>query len=488
MGSSTSKSTKNEEQETENITLYPKYYAKMRKGSIRHRYRVSKKIGQGSSGSVYKVMHLNSRKVRAMKIIPIDCPNSASVQKLLLEVSKFNSLGTANFITVYDVYQDETNLAIVSDLCRGEELFDRMVSQEFITENQVARYLLQIGNALGYLCSLDIVHGDLKPENLLFETSEENSNLKLVDFGFCKYFTEHMRILERVGTPYYMAPEVISGDYQKKSDVWSLGVILYVMLSGRPPFNGNTDTEILMSIMNQEPKFDGKIWKEISLGAIQLIRSMLTRDLTERYFIQEVLRDQWLQEHANNLVPDKILPTSLVKRLSRFSTANKLQRATMVFIANKAITIEEITSLRENFSRKDKIGNGVISRSEMAKVLIGLSGDIAFNEGALLEKADKHRNGRINYNEFLTTAADWERNVSRERLKAAFKGFNSDGSGRVSITELVKAFGGEKKQSNPFIMMVKEVDSNDDKEIDLEELCNLMKALRSKIEFTSFKN
>ena len=451
---------------------------KVRKGNIRHHYEIRKKIAEGGFGAVYEAKHLKSNQKRAIKFVPIKGPKGGDVQSLLREVSILRSMDHANIIKVYEVYQDEMNLNIVTELCHGGELFDRIVSQKFITENQAARYLLQMVSATVYLHSKGIVHRDLKPENLLFETTEATSNLKLIDFGTCKHFTKRMRILERVGSPYYMAPEVISGDYNEKCDVWSLGVILFVMLSGMPPFNGKNDTEILMNIMTRDLMFEGKIWKEVSPDAKELIRSMLTREISARPSAQQVFENRWLQARGNNLIADKKLAKSSLKNLSSFSTTSKLHRAALAFIVSQVMSSDEMAALRDTFTSMDKNGDGLLSREELTEAIGALSGDVAINVENLLKTVDEDGNGCINYTEFLTAATNWEKELSRERLHAAFKEFDKDGSGSISVTELVEALGGQKNQTHVFVEMVKEADVNGDGEIDLEEFCNFMEKIK----------
>ena len=478
MGACLTKTPKVPEETAKDFTIDPTNFVKVRKGNIRHHYEIRKKIAEGGFGAVYEAKHLKSNQKRAIKFVPIKGPKGGDVQSLLREVSILRSMDHANIIKVYEVYQDEMNLNIVTELCHGGELFDRIVSQKFITENQAARYLLQMVSATVYLHSKGIVHRDLKPENLLFETTEATSNLKLIDFGTCKHFTKRMRILERVGSPYYMAPEVISGDYNEKCDVWSLGVILFVMLSGMPPFNGKNDTEILMNIMTRDLMFEGKIWKEVSPDAKELIRSMLTREISARPSAQQVFENRWLQARGNNLIADKKLAKSSLKNLSSFSTTSKLHRAALAFIVSQVMSSDEMAALRDTFTSMDKNGDGLLSREELTEAIGALSGDVAINVENLLKTVDEDGNGCINYTEFLTAATNWEKELSRERLHAAFKEFDKDGSGSISVTELVEALGGQKNQTHVFVEMVKEADVNGDGEIDLEEFCNFMEKIK----------
>ena len=477
MGAKTSKSRKSlGVQATVTAKTYQKKIMKVRKDSIRNRYVILKKIADSYSGALYNVLHLNSNAGRVIKFVPVNSLKSGDAQNLLYKLRIIHSLDHANIIKVYEAYQDERNLAIITDCCYGGELLDRIVSQKFISENQAAKYLLQIVSATIHLQSNGVVQRFLKPENLLFETPKENSNLKMIDFCIWSQYPISKRILERLGSPYFMAPELFSGNYNDKCDVWSMGVLLHLMLSGIPPFNGKNDTEILQSIMTNELLFEGKIWKKVSPGAKELIRSMLTREVIARPSAMMVFENQWLQTCGNNLESDKTITKLSVKKLSIFNTTSKLQRAIQTFITTQAMISEEMAVLSETVSSRDKNGSGLLIWKDLYEAIAGLSGDASISVIKFLAKDDRDRNGWINYTECLTDATKSMKELSRNRLNAAFREFDKDGSGKISVSELIKAIGGEKNQSNMLVEILKEsIADDDDEEIDLEELCNFVK-------------
>ena len=140
--------------------------------------------------------------------------------------------------------------------CSGGELFDRIKRESYFSEKEAARYIKQLLSALAYLHARNIVHRDLKAENLLFENESSEANLKLIDFGIsCEYYKGSSKMQETLGTPYYIAPEVLLQNYDEKCDVWSAGVILYIMLCGYPPFNGEGDSEILDAVKQCDLQF-----------------------------------------------------------------------------------------------------------------------------------------------------------------------------------------------------------------------------------------
>ena len=303
--------------------------------------------------------------------------------------------------------------------------------------------------------------------------------MKLIDFGTCKHFNKPMRILERLSSPYYMAPEVISGNSNEKCDMWSLGVILYVMLSGMLPFNGNNDREILMSIMTSDPPFEGKIWRQVSPDAKELITSMLTREISARPSAEQVLENSWLQTCGRDLATDKKLTKSSLKRLSNFCTTSKLHRAILAFIVSLAMSSEQISMLRETFKSMDKTRDGLLSKDDLIHAIGGLSGDTAINMVKLLDAMHKDGNGSVNYNELLTSVTNWEKELSRERLNDVLKKFDKDGSGGILVKEFVgETLESQTSQAHVLVQMVNEANANDDGVIDFEEFCNFMEKIK----------
>lgn len=468
----------NERNPKKDFSVDPSSFIKVRRSDIRSSYQIWEKIAEGGFGSVFIVKHLKSGKNRAMKRISISGQNSGDIEGLLREVSILKRMDHTNIIKIHEVFLDHLHLSIVTELCRGGELFEKIVKEGSLSEKQTARLMLEMVSAVVYLHSNNIVHRDLKPENMLFETAEANSHLKLIDFGTCKHFQKGLQTLEKVGSPYYIAPEVLTGKYNEKCDVWSLGVIFYIMLSGAPPFNGSNEKEIINNIRENTVKFDGKAWNKVSAEAIDLIKTMLEKDVNKRCTAADVFKNEWLQNHGKNSLHDHKIASASLSNLAKFTTTSKLQRATLSYIANQLMTSEEINKLRETFLVLDKNGDGVLSREELQVGISAFSGNLFENIEKLLEKVDEDGSGTINYSEFLTAAVNWEKELSRERLQVAFKEFDKDGNGAISVGELVEALGGKENQRHFFVQMVKDADRNGDGEIDLDEFCEFMGKVR----------
>lgn len=475
MGACTSKqeTSKPASHQSSNQTKEPQI--SVRTDNIRDQYGIREKIAEGGFGAVYSAVNLKSNKPRAIKFVNIRGMRAEDISVLLREANILKATDHPNILKIYEVYRDKQHVYFVTELLRGGELFDRIVKKGALSENQAANYMLQITSAVVHMHSLNIVHRDLKPENILFETRKEDSGLKVIDFGTCRNFIKNDVMQERIGSSYYMAPEVITGNYNEKCDIWSLGVIMYILLAGFPPFSGANDKEILMNVVRGNLKFDSKCWANVSPEAIQLIKSMLTNKSVDRPTASQVFQNHWLQSHAKGEVPDNELASKTLSNLTKFNTSNQLLRVTLDFIASELIPEEELKNMRKIFQKIDKNGDGFLSRQEIENALKEYPNILSANAADILTQADTDGNGQINYSEFLTSALNWESHFSNEKLREAFKQFDKDGNGTLSIEELNSALGGSTGKSSRFMEYIKEADTNGDGMIDLTEFIAFMR-------------
>ena len=237
-------------------------------------------IGEGAFGKVEKVQHKKSKEIRAMKIIHKERIQlgSEEEQDLINEINIVKTLDHPNIMKVFEYFNDSNCLYIVSELLSGGELFDKIQENKFFKEEVCAYLMKQIFSAVNFCHEKNIIHRDLKPENVLIESEEEARKefftIKLIDFGTCGKIKKGQKMDEQVGTPYYTAPEVLNNDYNEKCDLWSCGVILYLMLCGKHPFNGNDDNEIYDEIKRCNIEFNDEEWDTISNEAKDLIKKL----------------------------------------------------------------------------------------------------------------------------------------------------------------------------------------------------------------------
>ena len=334
-------------------------------------------------------------------------------------------------------------------------------------------------SAITYCHQNHIVHRDLKPENILLEDHKGTNEItiKLIDWGGARYFSKNKKMTKINGTPYYIAPEVLNEVYDEKCDIWSAGVILYILLCGYPPFNGETDKEIMKAVKKGEFDFPPEEWDVVSNDAKDLIKKMLTYEPKKRPTALEVLQHVWFKEHKNKSKENKQLAKSSLENMKRFKRDKQFEQATISFIINQVITKEEQSELRKQFVEWDKNGDGVLSKEEILEGYRNAYGTVDPDEvDNMIKSVDLDGNGVIDWNEFLNCTMNRDKILCKKNLEYAFKVFDKDGSGAISVDEIMLIF---KKTSadvdkQVFEKMIKDADENGDGEIEFEEFRNIM--------------
>ena len=441
-------------------------------------YILGKSIGQGAFAAVRIGVHKKTKQNRAIKILKLSGTDEG---KLRREVEILSELSHPNIMQIYEVYNDKTNYYIVSEYCQGGELFEEISNRGAFSEADAAKIMRQILSAICYSHQNHIVHRDLKPENILLEEKDDKELvLKIIDWGCALPIKKNQKLHNADGTPYYIAPEVLEGNYDEKCDVWSSAVIMYVMLCGYPPFNGETDEEILMNVKQGEFDFPPEEWDSISDEAKELINKMLRYNPKERYSAYECLQHPWFKKYSNgNAVDvDKNLAKSALTNMKHFKRNRRLEQVTIGFITNQLLSKEEKKEMRDIFFKWDKNGDGVLNKEEIIEGYKQVYGKVDESEiDNMIKSIDLDGNGFIDYNEFVACATNKEKVLNQQNLEFAFQQIDADGSGKISLDELRNVFykginvGVDKKV---FEDMLKEADSNGDGEIEFDEFKKIM--------------
>ncbi|GAV63898.1 Pkinase domain-containing protein/EF_hand_5 domain-containing protein [Cephalotus follicularis] len=442
--------------------------------NLKEIYSLGRKLGQGQFGTTFLCIEKGAGKEYACKsIAKRKLTTEEDVEDVRREIRIMHHLeGHPNVIRIVGAYEDAVAVHVVMELCAGGELFDRIIQRGHYTERKAAELARLIVGVVQACHSLGVMHRDLKPENFLFIDHEEDAPLKTIDFGLSVFFKPGETFSDVVGSPYYVAPEVLRKHYGPECDVWSAGVIIYILLSGVPPFWDETEQGIFEQVLKGELDFVSDPWPSISEGAKDLVRRMLIRDPKKRLTAHEVLCHPWIQ--VDGVAPDKPLDSAVLSRLKQFSAMNKLKKIAIRIIA-ESLSEEEIAGLKEMFKMIDADNSGQITLEELKNGLERVGADLKESEiNGLMQAADIDNSGTIDYGEFVAAMLHLNKVQREDHLYAAFSYFDTDGSGYITQDELQQAcekFGLEDVHLED---MIREVDQDNDGRIDYSEFVAMM--------------
>jgi len=271
-------------------------------GEVNDYYDLGEELGSGAFSVVVKARHKKTEEVVAIKQVARD---QTDQEEMYNELSIMSQLSHPNLVTFREIFETPERFYVVLELVTGGELFDRIIELQRYSEKEAAHVLYQALSGLKHMHDLKIAHRDLKPENLLLSSKEHNANVKLADFGFATKLSHDNELLQLVGTPPYFAPELsllrdesIMDGYGRPVDIWALGVILYILLSGIHPFQIADEELMLDNIQNAKWDWVGPNWSRISADAKDLIKNMMNKDAVKRFTVDQCLSHRWLQGAA----------------------------------------------------------------------------------------------------------------------------------------------------------------------------------------------
>ncbi|KAF6168321.1 hypothetical protein GIB67_018161 [Kingdonia uniflora] len=442
------------------------------------RYDLGRELGRGEFGITYLCTDSDSGENLACKSISKKKLRTAvDVDDVKREVEIMKHLPKhSNIVTLKDTYEDDSAVHLVMELCEGGELFDRIVARGHYTERAAAYVTRTIVEVVQMCHKHGVMHRDLKPENFLFANKKETSALKAIDFGLSVFFKPEEKFTEIVGSPYYMAPEVLKRNYGPEIDVWSAGVILYILLCGVPPFWAETEQGVAQAIIRSVVDFKRDPWPKVSENAKDLVRKMLEPDPKRRLTALQVLDHAWLQniKKASNVS----LGETVKARLKQFSVMNKLKKRALRVVAEH-LSVEEVAGIKESFQMMDVNNNGKINLEELKVGLHKIGHQIPDADvQMLMEAADVDRNGTLDYGEFITVAVHLRKIGNDDHLRKAFAFFDQNKSGHIEIEELRDALADEVDPNNEDVInaIMRDVDTDKDGRISYDEFAHMMKA------------
>lgn len=453
------------------IVLVPGSFVQENENNFSDIYRLGKVIGTGTYGEVRLCYHRESNSKRAVKIIRKDLMTSEVLRSNLdKEISILRSLDHPNIVRIYEFFEEVKRLYIVMEFCKGGELFAEIVKRKYLTEVHAAHIMKELLGTIEYLHERNIAHRDLKPENIMLEERHDLMNIKIIDFGVATLFNG--KNLQGIyGTMFYIAPEVLMGSYDSGCDIWSCGVILYILLSGYPPFDGKSDTEITEKIKSMNLSLDHEPWPRISPEAKDLLTKLIC-PAKKRITAHQALQHPWITSLVKRELPKTEVYSEALKNLKNFRSTSILRDAVNTFITTQFISANDTKDLREVFRNMDKNGDGKLSKEELLDEYLKIMGESEAKEEVdrIMKEVDSDNNGFIDYSEFLKGSLDSSKVLSIQNLKLAFQMFDQDGNGTISASELRKVIAGKGLADNKiWNEIIMEVDQNGDGEIDIAE-------------------
>ena len=435
-------------------------------------YNFIKEIGHGSYGHVYRCQNISTGNVYACK--KFDKKLIKNKTRLKTEINLLRELDHPNIIKLYETFEDKQYIYLIMEECSGGELFQRLAlnakNNQLYTEKDAARLMKQILEAVNYLHHHGICHRDLKPENILLSSMSDNFQLKLIDFGLSKVLkTINGLMTDKVGTVYYMAPEVLQGKYTIKCDVWSCGVILYIMLCGNPPFYSNDEKILKEKICNFQYDFSNPLFNKISDDAKDLIKSIFV-DSKRRPKISDILNTSWVKENAPN-AGSHFLNIDW-KRVMKYSKLNLVQKSVINYRAFH-MNSNEAQEYIQMFKLIDENSDGVLTFDEIKTGIKNCKFNLEINDQDLIQlfnDMDTDKNGLINYTEFVAALMDYEKNIKKEHLIECFQNYDEDNSGKIDFNEFCKILRPQNEEEKKELkILYDQFDDNGDGEIDIDE-------------------
>ena len=449
-------------------------------------YHTQKLLGKGTFGEVYLVKHNRTGVIRAMKVIEkknVELNGEElSDEEILNEINILKKIDHPNIMKIFEFYQTSTTYYLILEFCEGGNLYD-FVYENHLSEFQVIYIMFQIFSAMNYCHKMKILHRDLKPDNILIKKNQDGlCRVKICDFGTSAIFNKGEIQKEIIGTLCYMAPEVLNEKYNQKCDLWSCGVVMYILLTGKRPFIGRDDDQIIEKILFD--KYNTDLLKKYNKHTKDLLRRLLEKNPEKRISAEEALNHKVFQlnktkEILNEIQDEKKL-YKFIDNLKHYKSNSILRETTLAYLVHNYPDLEEVNEASKLFDKLDVNGKGKITKNELYKglsLIIKSDEELRKNIDEIFLNLDMDNNNYISYEEFIRAAVDKKVFLKEEILKFAFQYFDKDNSGKITIDELEMVFKDSIKSKDykkELDNILKEVDTNNDNVIDFGEFKKLM--------------
>ena len=457
---------------------------------INNIYKFKEVLGKGSFGVVrtgYRIKEISPHKIYAIKSIDKTKISQRDIDNLEKEIDIISSLDHPNIARFYETFHDERYFHIVTELCRGKEL-SKLLKQNGgkLNERKCRIIIMKILHAINYCHSHGIVHCDLKPDNIIFESpneEEENEDilnlldLKLLDFGLSSRIKKNEKLNNTVGTAYFIAPETIKGEYDEKCDVWSIGVILYYILSGKFPFTGNSNFEIFEKIQKSEPVFKN-LFKDISQNAIDFIKKCLVKNPNERPSAKECLSHPWLEPIFKHIHSDVFLKDNLILNFTSYHKCPQLKKLILKYLVNN-MGHTELGPYKSAFYAFDFKNQGIVTKTDIKKIFNLYNVDTTETQiKNIMSICDEPSNSFLTYSEFICCCINIGDVLTPEKLINTFLFFDLDNNLLIDSNDLKNTLlrcGRDVINQKDIEKIILEATKETDNKININQFINLYK-------------
>ena len=462
--------------------------------ALTEEYEPEGQLGEGGYGQVYLVRHKKMNLLRAMKVISVK--SKTSEKKTDEEIELLKQLDHPNIVKLFEYFSDDDKYYLITEYCKGGDLFDLIKKKKKFSELSASYIMFQIFRALIYCHNTHhLVHRDIKPENIVVfrknNATDDLYDVKLIDFGISKIFNkvEKKNDNKIIGSLKYMAPEVFEGKYDEKCDIWSCGVILYILVMEEYPFNGKDDKEIIKKIKKGKYSFPDDFIEKSSNELRELIAKCLTLDPSKRISAKDALNDKFFNLYNTSEFFTHVTPAFLnktINNIKRYEIRNPLQELCFTYFVHNYPNQDDIILINRVFSKFNTSNDGKMTMEELKKGLMkylfkGKKSKAAAEKEAtiIFNKVDKNGNGLIECEEFVRAGIDKKILKNKKVLKFMFDFLDKNRNGEISLEELKEVFRKEdgydsKEDEKHLTELIKSIDTDLNGQISFEEFYNMM--------------
>ena len=456
---------------------------------IEETYDKVKRLGEGAFGEVWLLKNKFTGKEYALKII--EKGPYSNEQQITNEIEILKKLDHPFILKIVEFHATKKKYYIITEYCSQGELFDEIRGKDRFTEKETAYILYQVLLAVRYCHKMRVFHRDIKPENIMISGRQPSGllDIKLIDFGTAKVFSEFTKSKAMVGSSYYIAPEVVKGKYDEACDLWSIGVIMYIMLVGTPPFNGQDEDEIIraVTIGNYETSYPQ--YTSLSDNAKDLITKLLTFNPSQRITAEEAINHPWFNIEEVKMIEyvNEAIAREMLLNLENYKSDNLIKCAVIAYLVHQNTNLEECINASKLFRSIDNEHDGKLDKNELVNAYmkyLNLNQQQAMNKANyVFNHIDNDSNGMIESEEFIRACINPNIFTSHNYLRTAFSYFDKDNDGTISVAEVEDKFFQNSKKTPAAKAKLKnmfdQIDLNKDGIISFEEFCYMIKGVIS---------